>query len=112
MRRTITRGVTYHHCTQVLDQGSSVPGQVEYWAIAETVPLVGVAFLMRSHDGLQPLPHDRDCPQANLILRGRVWDSHHPVGGYLPSNLVIGASLQKVNAENKSRLACHLLRLL
>jgi hypothetical protein len=38
--------------------------------------------------------------------------SHHPVGGYLPSYLVVGASLQKVNVENKSLLACHQLRLL
>jgi hypothetical protein len=55
-----------------------------------------------SHDGLEPLPHDRDCPQANLALRQRVWDSHHPVGGYLPSSLGVGKSL----------LACHLSRLL
>jgi hypothetical protein len=41
----------------------------------------------------QPLLHDRDCPQANLVLRGRVRDSHHPMGGYLPSYLIIGASL-------------------
>jgi hypothetical protein len=32
----------------------------------------------------QPLPYDRDCPQASLLLRGWVQDSHHPVGGYLP----------------------------
>jgi hypothetical protein len=69
------------------------------------------------HDGLQPLPHDRDCPQANPVLRGWVRDSHHPVGGYLPSYLDVGAllqksKLQKVNAESKSLLACHLLRLL
>jgi hypothetical protein len=55
----------------------------------------------------QSLLHDRDCPQANLILRGWVWGSHHPAGGYLPSYLVIGASLQnsklyKVNAESKT----------
>jgi hypothetical protein len=42
---------------------------------------------------MQPLPHDRECPQVNLILRGWVWDSHHPVGGNLPSYLFIGASL-------------------
>jgi hypothetical protein len=65
----------------------------------------------------QPLPHDRDCPQVILILRGRVRDSDHLVDGYLPSYLVIDASLQKsklpeVNVESKSRLACHLLRLL
>jgi hypothetical protein len=33
----------------------------------------------------QPLPHDRNCPQANLILRGWIRDSHHPAEGYLPS---------------------------
>jgi hypothetical protein len=42
----------------------------------------------------QPLQHDRKCPQASLILRGRVRDSHHPVGGYLPSYLVLGVLLQ------------------
>jgi hypothetical protein len=42
----------------------------------------------------QPLPHDRDCPQTNLVLRGWVWDLPHPVGGYLPSYLFIGVSLQ------------------
>jgi hypothetical protein len=65
----------------------------------------------------QPLLQDRDCPQSSLILRGRVQDSHHPVGGYLPSYLVVGASLQesklqKVKAESKSLLAYHPLRLL
>jgi hypothetical protein len=44
----------------------------------------------------QPLSHDRDCPQANIILRGRVRDSHHPAGGYSPSYLIVGSSLQKV----------------
>jgi hypothetical protein len=58
----------------------------------------------------QPLPHDRDCPQVNIVLKGRVLDSHHPTGGYLPSYLFIGASLQKsklqkVNVESKSLLA-------
>jgi hypothetical protein len=73
---------------------------------------------MASHTtDMQPLPHDRDYSQASLVLRGRVQDSHHPVGGYLPSYLVIDASLQnsklyKVNAKSKSLLACHLLRLL
>jgi hypothetical protein len=57
----------------------------------------------------QPLLHNRDCFQTNLILRGWVQDSHHPVGGYLPSYLFIGASLQKsklqkVKTESKSRL--------
>jgi hypothetical protein len=65
----------------------------------------------------QPLPHDRDYLQASLILRGRVRDSHHLVGGYLLSYLFIGVSLQntklhKVNAESKTLLACHLLILL
>jgi hypothetical protein len=32
-------------------------------------------------------------PQASLILRGRVQNSHHSAGGNLPSYLVIGASL-------------------
>jgi hypothetical protein len=41
----------------------------------------------------QPLLHDRDCPQASPIFRGRVQDSHHPMRGYLPSYLVIGVSL-------------------
>jgi hypothetical protein len=74
--------------------------------------------VMASHTtDTQPLPHDRDCPQASLVLRGRVQDSHHPVGGYLPSYIVVGVSLQdsklhKVKAESKTQLACHLLRLL
>jgi hypothetical protein len=41
----------------------------------------------------QPLLPDRDCPQASLVLRGWVRDSHHPVGGYLTSYLFVGASL-------------------
>jgi hypothetical protein len=70
-----------------------------------------------SHDELQPLPHDRDYPQANFTLRQRVWGSHHPARGYLPSYHIVGASLQKsklhkVTKESKSLLACHLLRLL
>jgi hypothetical protein len=44
----------------------------------------------------QSLPHDRVCPQAKLVLRGWVWDSHVPAGGYLTSYLIIGVSLQKV----------------
>jgi hypothetical protein len=64
----------------------------------------------------QPLPYDRDCPQASLVLRGWVWDSHHPAEEYLPSYPVVGASLQnsklhKINIESKTGLACHLLRL-
>jgi hypothetical protein len=62
---------------------------------------------------MQPLPHDRDYPQASLILRGQVRDSHHPMRGNLSFYLVVGESLEnsklhKVNAENKSELACHL----
>jgi hypothetical protein len=45
----------------------------------------------------QPLPHNRGCHQANLILRGRVRDSHHPMKGYLPSYIVVCESLQKVS---------------
>jgi hypothetical protein len=52
-----------------------------------------------SHDGLQLLSHDRDCPQANLILRGWVQDLHHLVGRYLPSYLSVGASLQEENCR-------------
>jgi hypothetical protein len=65
----------------------------------------------------RPLPHDRDCPQASLVLRGRVQYSHHLTGGNLASYLFIGTPLQnsklhKVNVESKSQLACHLLRLI
>jgi hypothetical protein len=64
-----------------------------------------------------PLPHDRDCPQANLVLRGQVRDSYHPAKGYLHSYIFVSTSLQKsklqkVNTEGKFLLACHLLRLL
>jgi hypothetical protein len=57
----------------------------------------------------QPLSHNR---QAKLVLRGCVQDSYHPVGGYLHSYLVVGASLHnsklhKVNTESKTKLACH-----
>jgi hypothetical protein len=66
--------------------------------------------------GTQPLPHDRDCPQINLVLRGQVRHSHHPAGGNLPSYLrrcvIIESKLHKVNAESKNQLACHMLRLL
>jgi hypothetical protein len=65
--------------------------------------------VMASHTtDTQPLPHDRDRPQANLVLRERIRDSHHPARGHLPSYLFVGASLQK----SKFLLACHLLRLL
>jgi hypothetical protein len=73
---------------------------------------------MTSHTmDTQPLSHDRDCPQVSLVLRWRVQDSHYPAGGYLPSYLDVCASLQKtklhkINIENKSLLACHMLRLL
>jgi hypothetical protein len=74
--------------------------------------------IMVSHmTDMQPLPHDRDCPQASLVLWERVRDSHLPSRGKLPSYLFIGASLQnsklhKVNIESKTQLACHMLRLL
>jgi hypothetical protein len=42
----------------------------------------------------QLILHDMDCPQATLVLRGRVRDSHHLAGGNLPSYLFVGASLQ------------------
>jgi hypothetical protein len=45
----------------------------------------------------QPLPLDRDCPQANLVLRGWVRDSFHSAEGYLPSYHIVGVSLQNVN---------------
>jgi hypothetical protein len=51
-----------------------------------------------SHDELQPLSNDRDCSQANFILKGRVQDTHDPSEAYLPSYLVVGASLPKVNS--------------
>jgi hypothetical protein len=37
--------------------------------------------VMASHTtDTQPLLRNRDCPQASLILKGRVRDSHHPTG--------------------------------
>jgi hypothetical protein len=65
----------------------------------------------------QPQPHDRDCPQAHLVLREWIQDLHHPTGGNCYSYLFVGASLQKsklqeVKAESKSQLARHLLILL
>jgi hypothetical protein len=62
-----------------------------------TSPRPRCAIVVSRTTDTQPLPHDRNCTQANLVLRGRVRDSHHPVGGYLPSYHVIGVSLQKVN---------------
>jgi hypothetical protein len=55
----------------------------------------------------QPLPHDRDCSQASLVLRGWVWDSHHPMGGNLHSYLSVDASLQnnKLHKVEPSQLA-------
>jgi hypothetical protein len=55
---------------------------------------------------MQPLPHDKDCPQARLILREWVCDSHHPTSGNLPSYFIVSVSLQnsklhKVNTESK-----------
>jgi hypothetical protein len=39
--------------------------------------------------------HNRDSPQASLILRVWVRDSHHSTGGNLPSYFFVGESLQK-----------------
>jgi hypothetical protein len=49
----------------------------------------------------QPLPYDRDCPQANRILMGWVCDSHHLTGGYLPSRrcIVTESKLHKVRQK-------------
>jgi hypothetical protein len=41
----------------------------------------------------QSISHDMDCPQASLVLRGRVRNSHHPVRGYLSSYLVVDVML-------------------
>jgi hypothetical protein len=65
----------------------------------------------------QPISHDMVSPQASLVLRGQVRDSHHLTGRNLSSYLFIGASLQnsklhKVNTESKTQLTCHMLRLL
>jgi hypothetical protein len=65
----------------------------------------------------QPLLNDRYCPQASLILREWVQDSHYLAKGNLPSYLIVGVLLQnsklhKGNAESKIQLAYHLLRLL
>jgi hypothetical protein len=62
-----------------------------------TSPCPRCAVVASRMTDTQPLPHDRNCPQANLFLKGQVQDSHHPVEGYLTSYLVVGASLQKVN---------------
>jgi hypothetical protein len=67
--------------------------------------------------GTQLLLYDRDCPQASLILRGRVRDSHQPVGGNLSSYLFVSvllhnSKLHKVNEESKTQLAYYKLRLL
>jgi hypothetical protein len=55
-----------------------------------------VVVVSRTTD-TQPLPHDRDCPRARLILRGQA-------GGYLPSYLFVGVSLQnsKLHKVNPS----------
>jgi hypothetical protein len=55
----------------------------------------------------QPISYDMDCPQASLVLSGQIRDTHHPVGGNLPSYLFVGASLHnsklhKINAESKT----------
>jgi hypothetical protein len=58
-------------------------------------PRLRCAVMASRTTDTQPLLHDRDYPQANLILRGRVQDSHHPAGRYLPSYRLFGVSLQK-----------------
>jgi hypothetical protein len=58
-------------------------------------PLPRCTVMASRSTDTQPLPHDRDYPQANLVLKGPVRDSHHPTGGYLHSYLFVGASLQK-----------------
>jgi hypothetical protein len=40
----------------------------------------------------QPLPHNRDFPQASIVLRGHVRDSYHPMGGNT-IEIVVVASL-------------------
>jgi hypothetical protein len=57
-------------------------------------PCPRCAFMASCTIDTHPLPHDKDYPQANLILRGRVRYSHHPAGGYLPSFIIVGVSLQ------------------
>jgi hypothetical protein len=42
---------------------------------------------------MQSISHDMDSPEASLVLRGRVPDSHHPARGYLCSYLFIGVSV-------------------
>jgi hypothetical protein len=77
-------------------------------------PCPRCAVMVSCMTNIQLIPHDMDCPQARLILRGRVRNSHHPTGGNLPSYLCVGASLQnsklhKVNTKSKTQLACHLI---
>jgi hypothetical protein len=65
----------------------------------------GYAVVTGRATDTQLLPHDRDYPQASLVLRGRVQDWHHPVGGYLPSYLGVGASLQKVYCRKQIHIS-------
>jgi hypothetical protein len=58
-------------------------------------PRLRCAVMASRTTDTQPLLHDRDYPQANLILRGQEQDSHHPAGRYLPSYRLFGVSLQK-----------------
>jgi hypothetical protein len=43
---------------------------------------------------MRSILHDMDCPQASLVLRRQVRNSHHPTRGYLPSYLVVDVTLQ------------------
>jgi hypothetical protein len=77
---------TLRECIHVLHkQPQDIPSSSCTWC----------AVVTRRTMDTQPLSHDRDCPQANLVLRGRFQDLHHPAGGYLPSYLDVGVSLQK-----------------
>jgi hypothetical protein len=77
----------------------------------------GYAVVTSHTTDIQPLPHDMDCPQVSLILRGRVQDSRYPGGRiltFLPHHrcIITESKLHKVNTETKPQLACHQLRLL
>jgi hypothetical protein len=70
-------------------------------------PCIRCTVLVSHMIDTHPISCDMDCPQASLILRGWVCDSHHPVRGNLTSYLVVGALLQnskfwKVNVKSKT----------
>jgi hypothetical protein len=52
-------------------------------------PCPTCTFVTSRTTDMQPLPHNRDHPQANLILRGHVQDLHHPTRGYLPYHMCV-----------------------